>query len=67
MLDLFAWSIPFLAEKVVQILTYCLTHKDPDDEDLTSMVLPMDPDQRAEVLRYKIIAVAKMKRMLTTL
>lgn len=44
MLDLFAWSIPFLAEKVLQILNYCLTHQDVDDPDLKSIELPADPD-----------------------
>lgn len=67
MLDLFAWSIPFLAEKVLQILNYCLTHQDVDDPDLKYIELPSDPDMRAEILKVKILAVAKMKKMLTTL
>jgi serine/threonine-protein phosphatase 2B catalytic subunit len=67
MLDLFAWSIPFLAEKVIQILNYCLTHRDDDDPTLIPIVLPDEPSQRAEILRFKILAVAKMKKMLTTL
>lgn len=48
-------------------MNYCLTHKDIDDPDLLSIELPLDPELRTEIFRLKIIAVAKMKRMLTTL
>jgi len=69
-MDVFSWSMPFLAEKVVSML-YTIVAKGIDDlgsdeEDFGASSGGKQP-QRALVMQNKIKSVAKMSRMFTTL
>lgn len=70
-MDVFSWSMPFLAEKVISML-YTIVKKgvDSDDEDPKGE----QPNQivgnkvnRGLVMKNKVKSVAKMSRMFTTL
>ena len=59
-MDVFTWSVPFLAEKVTGML-YHLVKAGEDDEE--------DPDIKMgkQAIRGKITSVARISRMFTTL
>ena len=67
-MDLFEWSIPFVAEKAVNIFAYFIAHQfsetknleDFDKIDWKNVLKDVEPNRdRREVLRIKIRAVAK--------
>lgn len=69
-MDVFTWSLPFVGEKVTDmllgILNVCTDEElDSDDEELTQS--EQDLRARKEVIRNKIKAVGKMARMFTVL
>jgi serine/threonine-protein phosphatase 2B catalytic subunit len=76
-LDVFSWSMPFLAEKVVSML-YTIVKKGDDpgtDEDDKGFNLPKQGDKQAEdgkmkrgvVMKNKIKSVGRLSKMFSTL
>ena len=71
-MDIFTWSVPFLAEKVTNML-YNIIKKGGDDEleeDFDLNTVGGDPSSLAKkkiVLKSKINSVARINRMYTTL
>jgi len=71
-MDVFTWSVPFLAEKVTNML-YNIVRKggetDGEDVDITE-VMNSAMDQKSKrqlVMKGKVSSVARMNRMYTTL
>jgi serine/threonine-protein phosphatase 2B catalytic subunit len=74
-MDVFSWSMPFLAEKVISMLyTIVKNGVDLDDDDMKSEIPGNGSGagagnkvNRGLVMRNKVKSVAKMSRMFTTL
>jgi serine/threonine-protein phosphatase 2B catalytic subunit len=71
-MDVFSWSVPFLAEKVTNML-YNIVKKggadDGDEVDIGS-IMQKDIDPKAKrqlIMKGKVSSVARMNRMYTTL
>jgi len=67
-LDVFTWSMPFLAEKVTSMLLNVIKQGDgegEEDPDLPSGKL--EGTDRQGAVRGKVMSVARMNRMYTTL
>lgn len=71
--DIFAWSMPFVAEKVMSMLSYIvnkLGEDDVEDEESKKAIVELSKDAkkgRANMLRSKVKVFARMQRMFTTL
>ena len=72
-LDVFSWSVPFLSEKVTNML-YNIIKREGDDDceevDLEKVLGNMALDEKSKrklVMKGKINSVARMNRMYTTL
>lgn len=71
--DIFTWSMPFLAEKVMSILSFVVNKLGEDDvpeEDSKKAIIALSKDAkkgRANMLRSKVKVFARMQRMFTTL
>ncbi|KAF7291366.1 Serine/threonine-protein phosphatase [Mycena indigotica] len=75
-MDVFTWSLPFVGEKItdmlVAVLNTCTKEELEDDsEDLptspTSPVSPSSPEERKTVIKSKIMAVGRMARVFALL
>lgn len=71
--DIFTWSMPFLAEKVISMLSYIvnkLGEEDVDDADSKAALANLAKDVkkgRANKLKSKVKVFARMQKMFTTL
>lgn len=67
-MDIFTWSVPFLAEKVTNML-YNLVKNGGDEEEDDPVDLPLGSDlsKKKVILKSKINSVARINRMYTTL
>jgi len=72
-MDVFSWSMPFLAEKVISML-YTIVKRgvgdDDDDDDMPKKIETVSTvakPNRGLVMKNKVKSVAKMSRMFTTL
>ena len=69
-MDVFTWSVPFLAEKVTNLLLNIVKRGggdlDEDDPDFDINTL-MNKGDRKQVMKGKIGSVARISRMYTTL
>lgn len=71
-MDVFSWSVPFLAEKVTNMLFSILKKGGEGDEgevDINQLLAEaMDPKIKRQIaMKGKINSVARMSRMYTTL
>jgi len=74
-MNVFAWSIPFVAEKVVEslvvLLKVCGDEEDKEPEPAPQVQAPLEPHhidaERKAVIRKKILAASKMLRLMRTL
>ena len=71
--DIFTWSMPFLAEKVISMLSYIVNKLGEEDEDGVDTKNAIDKlsedvkNVRASKLRSKVKVFARMQKMFTTL
>lgn len=71
--DIFTWSMPFLAEKVISMLSYIvnkLGEEDVDEDGSKNVIEELSKDAkntRANKLRSKVKVFARMQKMFTTL
>lgn len=72
--DIFTWSMPFLAEKVMSMLSYIVNKLGDEDEtnasEGTKAIEELSNDAksiRANKLRSKVKVFARMQKMFTTL
>eukprot|EP01086_Lenisia_limosa_P009156 TRINITY_DN32388_c0_g1_i1.p1 TRINITY_DN32388_c0_g1~~TRINITY_DN32388_c0_g1_i1.p1 ORF type:complete len:276 (+),score=60.55 TRINITY_DN32388_c0_g1_i1:50-829(+) len=71
-MDVFTWSLPFVAEKTMDILLCILSLNNEEEEDETTKPsvtspTPQDIVERRNAIRSKIRTVARMQRMFSTL
>ena len=75
-MDVFSWSVPFLAEKVTNMLFNLIKKGAPDltdkedDIDMDKMLKSEEVDDKKKkqlVMKGKVSSVAKMSKMFTTL
>lgn len=77
-MDLFSWSMPFLAEKVTEMLFHIVGHnaafspksaKELDQIDFSKMMIaqPNDKETKREILRTKVKTVARMMKLFRNL
>lgn len=68
-MDVFTWSLPFVGEKVSEMLQGVLSvaASVPDDDDDDDNSSAKEAERRREKIKNKIMAVAKVSRMYSTL
>ncbi|KAK7059729.1 Serine/threonine-protein phosphatase [Favolaschia claudopus] len=76
-MDVFTWSLPFVGEKItdmlVAVLNTCTKEELEDDEDVTMIPSPPSPTsptesaERRKVIKNKIMAVGRMARVFALL
>jgi len=66
-MDVFTWSLPFVAEKVAEMLLVFLNLCDDEKEEAQEKGEQLDDAKRKEVLRAKVRSVSKMMRMYSLL
>ena len=71
-MDLFTWSVPFLIDKVLSIITYVSTRgnefkqNEKGDIELPDEIMQQEPE-RAEIMRKKVRTIARIHKMYNTL
>jgi serine/threonine-protein phosphatase 2B catalytic subunit len=78
-MDVFTWSLPFVAEKVTDMLYSILSYQGPDGDDEPEELATEETDvvkissqsemlrKKGQVLKDKVVAVTKLMRMYRTL
>ncbi|KAJ7155446.1 serine/threonine-protein phosphatase 2B catalytic subunit A1 [Mycena crocata] len=76
-MDVFTWSLPFVGEKItdmlVAVLNTCTKEELEDDEDVAMLASPTSPTspeesvERRKVIKNKIMAVGRMARVFALL
>lgn len=66
-MNAFTWSLPFVAEKVTDMLTTMWQLVDDTSDDTTSQPGNVVSEERGEQIRKKILAMGKMAKMFRTL
>jgi serine/threonine-protein phosphatase 2B catalytic subunit len=75
-MDVFSWSMPFLAEKITQMLVTVVTKYDDGEEagalptnigDMTGMTEEEIRKKKAQVIGKKVKTIARMSKMFSTL
>jgi serine/threonine-protein phosphatase 2B catalytic subunit len=75
-MDVFSWSMPFLAEKITQMLVTIVSKFDTDDDegdlnlnekDLTGMSKEEIMEKKSRMMKNKVKSIAKMSKMFATL
>ena len=73
-MDVFSWSMPFLAEKITQMLVTVVTKYDDgegDPEAEIGNISGMTPEEiaakRADIMKKKVKSIARMSKMFSTL
>jgi serine/threonine-protein phosphatase 2B catalytic subunit len=75
-MDVFSWSMPFLAEKITQMLVTIVSKFDTDDDDgdlnlnekdLTGMSKEEIIEKKSRMMKNKVKSIAKMSKMFATL
>jgi serine/threonine-protein phosphatase 2B catalytic subunit len=67
-MDVFSWSVPFLAEKVTSLLLNIVQKGgDDDDEPEVDINTVLSHGDKTKVIKRKITTMARISRMYTTL
>ena len=75
-MDVFSWSMPFLAEKITQMLVTIVSKFDTDDDDgdlnlnekdLTGMSKEEIIEKKSRMMKNKVKSIAQMSKMFATL
>lgn len=68
-IDVFTWSMPFVADKVMSLLTNILQRTNGDEEEEVDPIkkLGMDKEKKVGIMKGKIKTVARMQKMFGTL
>lgn len=61
-MDVFQWSLPFVAEKVTDMLANVISFRG-DEEDEPSSAAPTTVQKRSGILREKVLAISKLVKM----
>eukprot|EP00696_Hemimastix_kukwesjijk_P009310 gnl/Hemi2/21801_TR7275_c0_g1_i1.p1 gnl/Hemi2/21801_TR7275_c0_g1~~gnl/Hemi2/21801_TR7275_c0_g1_i1.p1 ORF type:complete len:510 (-),score=155.90 gnl/Hemi2/21801_TR7275_c0_g1_i1:399-1928(-) len=69
-MNVFQWSLPFIAEKTTELLSSIMSLQDPDEEEAEEekqAAAPPALGERAGLFKKKVVAMSKLLRMLRTL
>jgi serine/threonine-protein phosphatase 2B catalytic subunit len=75
-MDVFSWSMPFLAEKITQMLATVVTKYDDGEpvdgitfkpEDIAGMTEEQIMEKKKKIMTNKVKSIAKMSKMFATL
>jgi len=78
-MDVFTWSLPFVGEKItdmlIAILNCCTKEELEEEEEETPMITPQTPEveaedettERRQIIKNKILAVGRMSRVFSLL